>query len=331
MAFRDRNLTTTDAQDGTRLVRGKRSQRVGNREAVTWANIRRSWQAYVLLAPIFILLITFVYYPPILGLVRAFYKWAPRKEAIFVGLENFRNYFAYPESGREFTNVAKFVIVNLLKGVVAPFVMAELIFAIRSAVGKEVYRLVIVIPMLVPGVVYTLLWQHIYDPSLGPINAFLEAVGLEVLTRNWLGDPATALYAIMGVGFPWVAGIGTLVCLGGLAQISESVFDACLLDGCTGLRRVLTVDVPLVVSQLRLLIILSVIGALTSFESVLVLTRGGPGYATSVPGLRMFERGFTTGQFGYASAIGMLLFVLAMGSTFLINRFVRPYSEMDAG
>ncbi|MDI9547832.1 MAG: sugar ABC transporter permease [Chloroflexota bacterium] len=289
--------------------------------------MRRSWQAYALLFPIFALLIVFVYYPPILGLVRAFYEWAPLRPARFVGFENFVNYFIYPESGREIANVLKLTYMGFVTGVIAPFVMAELIFSIRETVSKEIYRFAIVIPMLVPGVVYTLLWQHIFDPNLGPINSFLRGVGLNHFARNWLGDPATALYAIIAVGFPWVSGIGTLVFLGGLAQISESVFDACLIDGCTGLRRIWQVDIPLVLGQVRFLTILSVIGSLTTFERVMILTRGGPGYATSVPGLRMYERAFVTGEFGYASAIGLLLFAFALFLLFVINRLLRPHTE----
>ncbi len=289
--------------------------------------MRRSWQAYALLSPIFALLIVFVYYPPVLGLIRAFYEWAPLRPARFVGFENFINYFTYPESGREIANVLKLTYMGFVTGVIAPFIMAELIFSIREAVSKEVYRFAIVIPMLVPGVVYTLLWQHIFDPNLGPINGFLRSVGLNHLARNWLGDPATALYAIIAVGFPWVSGIGTLVFLGGLAQISESVFDACLIDGCTGLRRIWQIDIPLVLGQVRFLTILSVIGSLTTFERVMILTRGGPGYATSVPGLRMYERAFVTGEFGYASAIGLLLFVFALFLLFVINRLLRPHTE----
>jgi raffinose/stachyose/melibiose transport system permease protein len=294
---------------------------------IIWAQVRRSWQAYALLAPIFIIMGIFVYYPPLLGIVRAFYNWAPGKVPVFVGLANFKAYFVYSESGREITNAAKLLCFNLISGVAVPFLMAELIFSVRSTGGKETYRLAMVIPMLVPGVVYLLLWQHIYDPNLGPINDFLVAIGLKYLKRDWLGDPATALYAIMGVGFPWVSGISTLICLGGLAQMPESVFDACLMDGCTGLQRVVTIDLPLVLGQVRLLIILAVINGITSIQNVLILTRGGPGYATSVPALRMFLRAFTTNEYGVGSAIGVLLFISAMGLTFLINRFLRPYAE----
>jgi raffinose/stachyose/melibiose transport system permease protein len=189
------------------------------------------------------------------------------------------------------------------------------------------YRFLVVIPMLVPGVVFTLLWRHLYDPALGPINKLLEAFGLSFLERNWLGDPATALYAIIFVGFPWVATTNTLIYLGGLAQISESVFDACLLDGCTGITRILRVDIPLVLGQVRLLAILAAINALTSFNSVLILTRGGPGYATYVPGYRMYEQAFISGQFGYGSAIGLMLFGLAMLLTFIINKAIQPVTD----
>jgi raffinose/stachyose/melibiose transport system permease protein len=292
-----------------------------------WTRIRRSWQAYALLAPIFVVMLIFVYYPPVLGLVRAFFDWAPNKEPIFVGFQNFVAYLTYEESGRELTNMAKLLSFNLISGVLAPFIMAELIFSIRSNAAKEVYRLAMVIPILVPGVVFLLLWKHIYDANLGPINGLLNLVGLNALTRDWLGDPATALYAIMGVGFPWISGISTLIVLGGLAQMPDSVFDAALLDGCTGIKRWARVDLPLILSQVRLLVILAVVNGITSIQNILILTRGGPGYATSVPALRMFLRAFTTNEYGVGSAIGVLLFVIAMGITVLINRFLRPYNE----
>ena len=294
------------------------------RERPTWAEIRRSWRAYALLAPVFILLITFMYYPPILGLVRAFQEWQPGKDAVFVGLKNFRAFFAYPETSLEITNLAKLLFFGLFRGVVVPFLMAELIFAVRSVASKELYRLLLVIPMLAPGLVTILLWKHIYDPRFGPINALL---GLGALQGDFLGTPATALYAVMGVGFPWVSSVGTLIYLGGLAQISESVFDSCLLDGCTGLRRVLRVDLLLVLGQARLLTILAVISALTAFNTILVLTDGGPGFATSVPGLTMYKRAFMALQFGYASAIGLMLFLIALGLTIVINQAIRPFAE----
>ena len=289
--------------------------------------MRRSWQAYLLLSPILILLIFFVYYPPLLGLLRAFYTWSPGSDPVFVGLKNFQDYFAYPETTSEILNLLKLLIILLIARVVVPFLMAEAIFAVRSLDARELYRLLIVIPILLPGIVTVLLWRNLYDPQLGPINAILSALGLGALTHDWLGEPSTALFAIAGVGFPWVAGIGTLVYLGGLGQISESVLDACQLDGCQGVQRLILIDVPLLLRQVRLLMILAIIEATTSFENILVLTDGGPGFATTVPALTMYHRAFGTGEFGYGSAIGLLLFVVTLTGTFLLNRFLRPYDE----
>ncbi len=289
--------------------------------------MRRSWQAYALLAPVFGLLIVFVYYPPILGLVRAFYRWRPNHPAVFVGISNFARYFSNPETPRELINTVRLLCFGVFAGVVVPFVTAELIFFVRSREAKDLYRLLVIIPMLVPAIVSTLLWQNIYDPNLGPINALLRAVGLGGLARNWLGDPQTAFYAILFVGFPWVSGVSTLIFLGGLAQITDSIFDACLIDGCTGLRRVLSVDLPLVLGQVRLLLILAVINSMTSFQSVLILTGGGPGYATMVPGMTMYNMAYKAQEFGYASAVGLLLFAVAMLATLVIGRMIKPTAE----
>lgn len=306
------------------LITGRvRAPSPRRRERTTWAAVRGSWRAYALLSPTFLLLLVFAYYPPVLGLVRAFFRWRPGIPASFVGLSNFTRYFDNPETLEEIINMSKFLLFGLLTGVVMPFIMAELIFFVRSAKAKEADRFLVVIPMLVPGIVTTLLWQKLYDPHLGPINDLLKATGFEDLARNWLGDPHTALYAIMFVGFPWVAGVSTLIYLGGLGQISSSVFDACAIDGCTGLRRVLRIDLPLVLGQVRLLTVLAAIGATSSFQGVLILTGGGPGFATMVPGLTMFNRAYRAQEFGYASAVGLLLFMLTMVATLVITRVIR--------
>ena len=309
----------------TRRVMGKPSL---SSAAITWKAIRRSWRAYALLAPIFAILGVFVYYPPMLGLFRAFYRWRPLTISVFVGLDNFRHYFTHPETPRELMNIVRLLCVGLVTETVVPFVAAKLIFSVRSTVAKELYRLLIVIPMLVPQIVITLVWRQIYDPTLGPINDLLRAWGLDALARNWLGDPALALYAIMFVGFPWVSGIGTLIYLGGLGQISESIYDACDLDGCTGVRRMVLIDLPLILGQVRLLAILSVIHAVAYFQNILILTDGGPGFATTVPGITMYHRAFRSQEFGYASAIGLVLFVVAMAATVAINRTLHPIEEV---
>lgn len=194
------NLAVDKASGESPAVLKTDTRRVRRGVSATWAEMRRAWQAYALLAPTFLILIVFVYYPPILGLIRSFYEWAPGTDATFVGFSNFRAYFAYPETQREMLNMGKLLLFGLFSNMVVPFLMAELIFSVRSAVAKEFYRLLIIIPMLTPGLVTILLWKHMYDPKFGPIHTLLRSSGLDMLARNWLGEPSTALYAVMAVG-----------------------------------------------------------------------------------------------------------------------------------
>src|SRR3982750_1565483 len=96
------------------------------------------------------------------------------------------------------------------------------------------------------------------------------------------------LWAVAFIGFPFAGGINILIYYAGLSSIPESVHEAAVLDGATGLRKFFTIDVPLVLSQIKLLMILTIIGGVQSFEGMFVLTKGGPGFRSMVPGLWMY-------------------------------------------
>ena len=188
--------------------------------------------------------------------------------------------------------------------------MAAWIFRLKSDRAQYIYRIIMVWPAIVPGLVTLLLWQFIYDPNAGVLNAILDAIGLDQwATKAWLADPDLALYAIMGTSFPFVGGIGVLIYLAGLQSISTEIFDAAALDGAGGIRRFFTIELPLIKGQIRLNLVLAVITGLQAIVGPLVLTNGGPVNATMVPGLYMYQQAFSYGRLGYASAIGVLVFI----------------------
>jgi ABC-type sugar transport system permease subunit len=180
-----------------------------------------------------------------------------------------------------------------------------------------------------PLVVVILLWKFIYDPSVGLLNTLLGAVGLSALQHAWLGEFGTALPALMFIGFPFASGTSVLIYLAGLMNIPSEVMEAASLDGATGVRRILHVDLPLLMGQVKLFIVLGIIGGVQAFEIPLILTQGGPGWATEVPGLRMYQVAFEDNRFGYASAIGFVLFLVVLLLTFITFRFIRS-SESEA-
>jgi len=150
---------------------------------------------------------------------------------------------------------------------------------------------------------------------MGLLNQSLQSLGLAGLTANWLGDPGLALGAIIGMGFPWIGAFGLLIYLAGLMGLSADIYDAYTVESTSTLRRIWHLDIPLVMGQTRLLIILTFIGSVQDFQTVLIMTRGGPGMATYVPALRMYNEAFVYGHFGYGAAIGLLLFVLVLAMT----------------
>jgi ABC-type sugar transport system permease subunit len=211
-----------------------------------------------------------------------------------------------------------------------PILIAEAIFNLKSARAKNFYRVAILIPLLVPGIVNLMLWKWMYTYPEGGINLILTAVGLGDLTRPWLALMSTALPALLFMGFPWVTGTAPLIYLAGLMNIPPEVLDATQIDGCSLFQRVIHVDLPHIVGQIRLFLIFDIIGVLQGFGTQLALTRGGPSNATMVPGLYVYKKAFGLERFemaypemGAACAVAVILFVVIFALTFVANKYAR--------
>jgi ABC-type sugar transport system permease subunit len=184
--------------------------------------------------------------------------------------------------------------------------------------------------VIVPGVVGILLWVNVYDPNIGLANQVLSAIGLGDFTRYWLGDARTAIWAIVFMGFPWVSAFALLIFYGGLISIPAEIFDSAALDGASTMRRILGIDLPLLLGQVRLLLILTFIATVQEFAAIFLTTGGGPGSSTYVPSLELYYQAVRFNNFGAASAIGAVLFIVILGGTILNLRYVKSSVEYDA-
>ncbi|HEY7030824.1 MAG TPA: sugar ABC transporter permease [Thermomicrobiales bacterium] len=283
-----------------------------------WRRIFRSRYYYLLLVPCFTLLIIFNYYPAFLALWGSIFTLDYGREGQYVGLQNFREMFDDPTFRASVRNVVALTTFGAVTVITVPVAVAEMIFRLKSHRAQYFFRIIMVWPAIVPGLVTLLLWQFIYDPTSGLLNAILAALGFhEWATKAWLADPDLALYALMGSSFPFVGGIGVLIYLAGLQNIPGDLFDAAALDGASGLRRFFSIDLPLIKGQIRLLLVLAIIDGLQALVGPLVLTNGGPIDATMVPGLYMYQQAFNYGRLGYASAIGVVVFIAVFALTIL--------------
>lgn len=284
--------------------------------------------SYFLLLPTFLFLGVFNYFPALSGLYHAFTEWETGRDAHWIGLANFRQ-MAHDEFLLLGIKTQLWLLfANVLKAVLVPLIAAEMLFHLKSRRLQYAMRTLFLLPMVVPGMVGIMLWCFIYDPTIGLLNNLLTSIGLQSMTRAWLGDWHTALPALVGVGFPWVGGMGLLIYLAGLMSIPQDLLDSSSVDGATAIRRIWLIDVPMVRGQMKLLGILAIIGTLQDFGSILVMTGGGPGLATHVPALHMYYQAFRFGHFGYASSIGFVLFLVILVFTLANMKLARSAVEV---
>lgn len=286
--------------------------------------MRRNLNAYFFLIPSFALVIVLNYIPIVQSFYRSVFQWRGGSMATFVGLANFAELLTDNAFVTSVGNMLQLLLFHLIAIVTMPLLAAELIFALRTRPGlQQLYRVLFVVPLVVPQMVILLIWTFIYDGEVGLLNAVLELVGLQEITRGWLADPNTALYAVMGVNFPWVRGTAVLIYLAGLLGVNTEVWDATRLDGVGGFRRFFAIDVPLIMGQLKLMIIMTILNQTQHFVGILILTGGGPGWSTLVPGLYLYQNAFEHARMGYANAVGVVLFGFLMIVTVINMKFLR--------
>lgn len=276
----------------------------------------------LLLAPV-AFLVTFNYIPAISALYHAFTKWDIGGESTWIWLANFIELAQDPVFHKSIVNLAKLGTFLFVTHLTVPFVVAEMIYHLKSERWSYFCRVAVVMPMIVPGVVTFMLWGYIYSDA-GILTELLVSLGLHDWVRGWLSDPRTALWAVAFVGFPFAGGFNILIYYAGLANIPASILEAAELDGLGALGRIARIHIPLVLQQFKLLVVVTVIGVVNGFESIYILTLdGGPGYETTVPGLYMYLNGFSYQRMGFACAIGLLMLLFLLAFTITLNRFMR--------
>ena len=292
--------------------------------------LHNGWSCYGIALPSLLLLTVFVYLPVTWAFVNSLFAFEIGSASRFVGAANFGEYLTQdPTMAPSVGNMVALTLLAVSMRLTFPLVVARLIYALPRERWRYLYRVVFLVPVVVPGVAVQLIWAGMIYSDVGLLNELLQLLGLSHWARGWLADPDTALAAVALVGFPFVGGFEVLIYYAGFSSIPESVAEAAALDGCTGLQRFFRIDVPMVLSQLKLILILTLIGGVQGFENVFILTRGGPGFETTVPGLWMYFNAFSFQRMGYACAIGVLLFVVIFGLTLLNMRYFKSSEELQ--
>lgn len=279
--------------------------------------------AFVL--PALVVVAVFFVYPLLLALNLSFTDSEGFADYSYVGLENYQRIFTRARH----LNAIWVTLAFTLIVVVAQTVLG-LLFALalhRLPAIRNLCRAALFLPAMLSFVVVGYVWQFIYSPFSGGLNALLGAVGLVSLQSPWLGQPVSALICV-AIAHVWMfTGYTAAIFLAGFAAIPADLTDAARLDGAKGWQRFRHIELPLLAPAITVNVVLATIGTLKTFELPFIMVRGGPDGATRTMGLQIIETLFGQYRFGLASALSIVLLVVIVAIAWVQNSYLRARED----
>ena len=291
--------------------------------------LRRQQVYYALLfiAPGLAVYLVFMLYPFLNTIYLSFTNWnGATISKDFVGLSNYVRMFGDAAVLKAFFNNVIWVIIGTISPVVIGLFLALLLWS--GARGSLIFRTIYFLPFILPLVVVALVWQWIFHPLFGPVNKLLDSVGLEQLSRGWLGDPNTALYAVLISAIPGATGFVVMVLFAALQNVDVSQVEAAMIDGANWFQRAWYIVIPQLAPVITMVTAITLIGGFAVFDNVFVMTGGGPGHASEVLGTYTYQVAFQQSEAGYGSALAVLMTVLSLVSAIV---FVRLRERVSNG
>ncbi|SNX54587.1 sugar ABC transporter permease [Thermoanaerobacterium sp. RBIITD] len=276
--------------------------------------LKKSLIAYIFILPAMIFLIIFVFYPIVASIPLAFYNYSAVGQSKFVGWANFVRAIHDHEFWVSVENSILFV------GVVPPLQILSILLAIlvnRKIKGISFFRVLYYIPVVTSMVAVSITWGWIFDPQ-GLLNTFMVKHGIFSKPISFLNDPRFALLSLMFITIWQGLGYYMMIYLAGLQSIPKELEESAYVDGATKTQTLFKIIIPLLKPYIWLCTFMSILSAVRVFDVVYVLTNGGPGDATMVTSLYSFQKAFTDFNFGYASAIGLLVAILTTALSIMV-------------
>jgi raffinose/stachyose/melibiose transport system permease protein len=247
----------------------------------------------------------------------------------FVGFANFIELFADPNVWPALRNNAIWIVIGTAAPIVIGLALALLMWGVRR--GSMLYRVAFFFPFVLPQVAVGVVWGWIYDPVRGWLNQALETVGLGGLTTGWLGNPDTALYAVLGTAVWATSGFVFVIFLSALRNVDAELVDASRLDGANTMQRLWYIVLPQIMPVFLMVTTLTLVGGFSVFDIIFIMTGGGPAGATDVLGTYAYSSAFELSRISYGTTLALVITVLAIPFAVWLNRLQRRLSQQGMG
>ncbi len=281
---------------------------------------------YFFIFPAVLVMLAGLVYPILDAFYLSFYDWkigTPLSKAPYSGLAHYKRMLTDPDVLESIWVTVRFgfwtISIEMFLGVALALLLEK---PIR---GASVFRTIFILPLMVSPVVVGLIWRYLFDARIGWINYYLGLIGIE--PQVWLGDPELAFFAIVFTDiWQWTPFIFIII-IAGLQALPSEVLEASRIDGVNWWQQIFFVKLPMIRSILVIALLMRLIDVFRALEVMYILTGGGPGRATELLSLHIYNRAFDTQQLGYAAAISVLLILLVFGLSLAILVVGNPFKD----
>lgn len=270
--------------------------------------IRRRLLPYLILSPYLVHLLLFVLFPVVFSVVLTFHKWNIIAPMEYVGLDNFRRLFQDRLFWKAVLNTLQFLLVHIPLQVVLALALAY--FLNEKIILRSFFRASFFLPVVISGVVVTILWQQLYGLETGLLNRALTAVGLNRV--EWLSNPFIAMVSIAIMATWKNVGLYVILFLVGLQTVPRSYYEAAEVEGASAWQQFRYITLPAINPTIFMVLILSTIGGFSLFIEPYIMTDGGPLNSTLSAMLYIYKQAFGYYQMGYSATLGLFFAMLIM-------------------
>jgi raffinose/stachyose/melibiose transport system permease protein len=236
----------------------------------------------------------------------------------WVGFANFTELFGDDKVWAALKNNIIWIVLGTIGPLLWGLGLALLVWRVRT--GNAFYRIALFLPFVLPQVAVGVVWGWIYEPSRGWLNKALEAIGLDAITTGWLGNPDTALYAVLFTAMWMTVGFIFVILLSALRNVDADLVDAARLDGANSWQRLRFIVLPEIMPVFLMVTTITLLGGFSVFDIIFVMTGGGPAGATEVLGTYAYSSAFELNRISYGTALALVITLMAIPFAAWLNR-----------
>ncbi|MCY7783819.1 MULTISPECIES: carbohydrate ABC transporter permease [unclassified Bacillus (in: firmicutes)] len=282
---------------------------------------------YLFLVPALVFLL-FVYIPIFENVFLSLFQWSSfSPEKTFIGLNNYVELFHDPVFYQALTNNVLYAVISIVCQVFGGLILAAVLEDKLVRKWSPFFRTVFFLPVVISMTVIALLFDFIYNPETGLLNQLLQAIGLDQLTRAWLGDDSTAMLSVIFVSQWQSVGYIAMLYIVSIQKIPDELYEAARLDGAGKIQQFFHITVPQTKEMSFVAVVMTLTGAFTVFNEPYILTGGGPGNASEVLSTFLYKSAFTKDMMGYASAIATVVLIITLALSLIQMKFFKTGKE----